>query len=666
MILNRVLKGSKMKAEIINKADHIVRSHGIRDATQIARKYPIPVFTLASLIVGGILQLGLGREDLTHWLWLVTLFAGGTPVVYETAKKMLRKEFASDIVAMLAILAALALNDAFPGVIIVLMQTGGRALEDYAYRHASSSLDELLARSPRVAHLRKDNVIVEIDVNKIQVRDVLLVRPGDIIPVDGRIISSRMRAQIDESSLTGEPLPKSKNVGDDVFSGTVNVGDAFEMEAAAESGKSQYAKIVELVRQAQQEKAPIQRLADKYAVYFTPITVAIGILGWAITGSVQTILAVFVVATPCSLIFATPVAIISGINKAAKKGIVIKHGAAIEQVGKAQTVVFDKTGTITYGTPQLERVVCIDDDSITEDELLYKAASMEQLSSHPVAQMISAKGRDRFGILAIPQQFQEVPGIGVEGLLNGEKLTVGSAKIVKQEGRDNNVKNDKRSSEEQPAILMQKLQRNLLQYSNSPSGEAKMIAYISINGKLKGAIICGDRIREGVTSMIKDFDRLGIQRTVMLTGDSKENAQAISLQAGLTNFEANLLPQDKVAAVKALKDQYQCVIMVGDGINDAPALAAATVGIAMGARGTAISAEAADIVLLVDDITKVSESIKIGAKTINIAKQSILVGLAASVVLMVVASFGLIPPAIGALLQEALDVTVILNALRAR
>ena len=635
-----------MTAESYRLNHDPVRRGPLRRMT-VVRKYPLPFAVLLSLIIGGILRWGLGLQQAADWLWFLTLAVAGAPVIYETAKAIRRKHFASDIVASLAILAALALNDAFPGVIIVLMQTGGRALEDYAYRHASSSLEALLSRSPRVAHLRRSDgaaTLVDIDVAKIQIGDALLVRPGDIVPVDGTV-SSDVVAQIDESSLTGEPLPKSKGSGDQVFSGTINVGAAFEMKAEATSGKSQYAQIVDMVRKAQQEKAPLQRLADRYAIWFTPITIAMAAFGWALTRDVQTLLAVLVVATPCSLIFATPVAIVSGINKAARRGIIVKHGAAVEQIGKAQVVAFDKTGTITYGTPEVEQVVCL--DSLSENDLVYRAASLEQFSSHPVAQTIANLGRQRFHELAVPQNFREVAGIGVEGSVEGENVAVGSSKIL-------------------PAAAGSDLQALSVIQELSKSSKGKMLAFIAVNQKAKGVVVLGDRIREGVASMVADLASLGVKKTVMLTGDNRENAEAIAQQAGLSDLEANLLPQDKVGVVKALKERYQKVVMVGDGINDAPALASATVGIAMGAKGTAISAEAADIVLLVDDIGKVSETIRIGRKTIEIAKQSIFIGLGGSVILMVIASFGLIPPAIGALLQEALDVGVILNALRAR
>ena len=618
-------------------------------AVSLMKKYPIPVFALISLITGSIMLWALNLTEEAHWLWFITLIIGGAPVVWETVRGIKRRQFASDIVATMAIISAIALNDAFPGVVIVLMQTGGKALEDYAFRRASSSLDALLARSPRIAHrLRGGDSIEEVDVKNVRIDDLLVVRPGDMVPVDGTIVSGH--SHLDESSLTGEPLPKSKGVGEQVFSGTVNLASAFEMRAEKLSGESQYAKIVELVRKAQEEKAPIQRLADKYAVWFTPLAIAVSAFGWIITADPRTMLAVLVVATPCSLIFATPVAIIGGINRAARRGIIVKHGAPIELIGKTQVAVFDKTGTITYGTPEVEEIVTFDGalGTMSHDELLFKAASVEQMSSHPVAHAVVQRGKERIQKkLAIPQNFHEIPGAGVEGDVNGERIVVGSDSIFHD------------ISKEERHKMMEMAQEK------SGSG-SKMVALVGINGKPAGAIIFGDKIRTGVDNMIKELKLLGVNETIMLTGDSTENARVIAGQAKLSGFESNLLPEQKVATVKRLKDKYHNIIMVGDGINDAPALASATVGVAMGARGSAISTEAADVVLMVDDVTKVADAVKISQKTLKIAKQSIFVGLGVSLILMVIASFGMIPPSIGALLQECLDVAVILNAIRAR
>jgi heavy metal translocating P-type ATPase len=668
-----------------------------------ARRYPIPVFAVLGLLLGAIYYVS-NQSVAGQWIWFSTLVIGGIPVVWGTIKGMIQRHFASDIVAMLAIIAAILTNEALPGVVIVIMQTGGKALEDYAFRRASFSLDELMARSPRIAYrkMRKvnnnnssnydgidDQSLEEIKVTDVRIGDLLVVRSGDLIPVDGMIISGR--AQIDESALTGEPLPKNKGVSDEVFSGTINAGgNAFEIQASKVSEDSQYAKIVQLVRKAQEEKAPIQRLADRYALWFTPITLAISGFGWLITQNPQTILSVLVVATPCSLIFATPVAIMSGINRCAKIGIIIKTGAAIEQIGKSQAVVFDKTGTVTYGSPVVEDIVVltkggkiiqeeIDNNSINNnnsntiitsnnnnasDYLLLKAAGMEQMSSHPAARVIVQKAKEKFGssLLAIPSNFNEIAGAGVEGDINGEHIIVGSQSLF--ENNDNRKYHYQGQQEQQQQQL--EFDKKLLLNIIKERGEGKMIVFIGINSFLVGAIVLGDKIRSGVNVMMQRLKKLGVKEIVMLTGDSFDSAKVIAKQAAVTNFEFNLLPEQKVLAIKKLKERYGDIVMVGDGINDAPALAAATVGVAMGAKGTAISAEAADMVLLVDDVTKVADVLEIGQRTIQIAKQSIYVGLGISFILMILASFGLIPPTIGALLQEILDVGVILNALRAR
>jgi cation transport ATPase len=674
-----------------------------------ARRYPIPVFAVLGLLSGAICNYVINLHDAGQLIWLFTLIIGGIPVLWDTVKGMLlRRNFSSDIVAMLAIVAAMITNESLPGVVIVIMQTGGKALEDYAFRRASSSLDDLMTRSPRIAHRKKmtqvnseynkdkdliyssDQSLEEITVADIRIGDLLVVRPGDLIPVDGIIISGQ--AQIDESALTGEPLPKNKNIGNEVMSGTINAGgSAFEIQATKLTEESQYAKIVQLVRKAREEKAPIQRLADKYAVWFTPVTLAVSMLGWVITQNVQTILSVLVVATPCSLIFATPVAIMSGINKCAKTGIIIKTAAAIEQIGKSKAVVFDKTGTITGGIPVVEQIIPLamdleervrynsnnnkdnsidwsnnnynnlltsDNTNNISDNLLLKAATIEQMSSHPAARVITQRAKEKFGsslLTTIPTNFHEIAGAGVEGDINGECITVGSQSLFENKKHVNQQWQSERF--DKGTLFLDTIKRIT---------KGKMVAFIGINGIPVGAIILGDKIRSGIHVMIKRLQKLGVKETVMLTGDSFDNAQVIAKQASITSFESNLLPEQKVLAIKKLKSRYQNVVMVGDGINDAPALAAATVGIAMGARGTAISAEAADVVLLVDDVTKVADALEIGRRTINVAKQSIFIGLGASFVLMIIASAGLIPPAIGALLQEVLDVSVILNALRAR
>lgn len=606
------------------------------------KSYPLPVVALAGLLIGSISGVALGRYDVARWVWYGTLIVGGAPVVFKTVFGMLKREFAADVVAMLAIVTAILTDEAFAGVIIVLMQTGGEAIDDYGFRRASSSLEELIARAPRIARRKKNDTLEEVRVEEVAVGDALVVRPGDLVPVDGSVGSGK--AEVDESALTGEPLPRTKMVGDQLLSGSVNVGSVFEMMATAPSGESQYSKIVELVRKAQAERPPIQRLADRYAVWFTPVTGGIAIFSLLLTHSVDAFLAVLVVATPCPLILATPLAVISGVNRAAKESIIVKSGVAIEQIGKGRVVIFDKTGTLTYGTPVIDRLVSFEGGP---DEMLKLAASVEQFSSHPVAVSMAREGRERFGTLLTASNFIESPGQGVQGVVGGRKVLVGSQTFVE-------TSLGMRFDAEADAILWEAQKRGSL------------VSFVAVDDAPAGVIIFSDQLRPGVPVLVQKLRELGVQQTVMLTGDNKTNAATIAKEAGIERVEANLLPGQKVDEVKRLTQEYRASIMVGDGINDAPALATATVGVAMGAHGTGISAEAADVVLLVDDVTKVGDGIAIGQRMLHIAKQSIFFGMGGSFVLMGIASLGYIQPALGAIMQEVLDVVVILNALRVR
>jgi heavy metal translocating P-type ATPase len=647
---------------VLNKDTVIWIYHKGRLSLSLSKRYPIPIFAIIGLLFGVITHYGFNNAELGHLIWFIVLVIGGLPIIFETIKGLVNGRFVSDIVATLAIITAIVTNEAFPGVIIVIMQSGGKALEDYAFRKATNSLDELMARSPKIAHKKiNDQNIEDIDVENIIIGDHLIIRPGDLVPVDGIIISGN--AEIDESSITGEPLSKIRQSGEEVFSGTINIGNVFEIKAIRVSEESQYSKIVKLVKNAREEKPPIQRIADKYALLFTPITLAMCGLGWILTQNPQTILAVLVVATPCPLIFATPVAIISGINKASKQSIIVKSGAAIENIERAQVVVFDKTGTITYGVPIVEDVILSNNFGInnkgkkigfTADDILFKSASLEQMSSHPSAQAITNAGRKKFPNLPLPVNFCEEAGLGVKGFINGEHVMVGSPSFIQSQSNMTHTSN------------LPNLNDDLLKTISYWQNNGKMVILVNIDGTNLGLIMLSDKIREGVVTMIQSLKKSGIKKTIMLTGDSLINAKSIANQVVVDEFKYDLLPEDKVNEVKKLNEKYKSVIMVGDGINDAPALTTATVGIAMGAKGTAISAEAADVVLLVDDITRVSDIIRISKRTIHIVKQSILVGIGLSFLLMVFASFGLIPPSVGALLQEALDIGVILNALRAR
>lgn len=602
---------------------------------QFLKNYPIPAFALTGIITGIVIRFAFHQTETADWVWFATLVIGGIPIVYQTFVGMLKGQFVSDIIAMLAIITAIAMDQAFAGAVVVLMQSGGEALEHYGLRRATSTLESLIARAPSFALRKVDSRMEKISTKEINVGDILIVREGDLVPVDGTIVQGS--CQIDESALTGEPLPKSKGMGDEVFSGTIATDGSFEMRADKLSQESQYAKIIELVRKAQAEKGPIQRLADRYALFFTPLTLIMAGIGYWITRDPITLLAVLVVATPCPLILATPLAVICGINRAADLGIIVKGGTPMEQVGLARAVVFDKTGTITYGTPHLEKIIPL--NQAKEEDILFKSALLEQLSSHSIARAIVDAALQKFPSLPVPDRAQETPGKGIEGEYQHEHLIVGSL-----------------------AFLEEKIGKITL-----PSDlDEKLLTFLAKDGKCIGCLILTDHIHPGIPEMVQRLHLLGVKEVCMLTGDTKKNAEAIAAQAGIQDVRAELLPAQKVNAIHDLKKTYDPIIMVGDGINDAPALATATVGIAMGASGSAISAETADIVLIVDDPTKVADAIATGQRMLHIAKQSIYIGLALSFCLMVIAAFGEIPPAVGALLQEGIDVAVILNALRAR
>jgi heavy metal translocating P-type ATPase len=611
---------------------------------RLARRYPLPFIAISGLAVGASLTYLFPLGWLGRYVWLGTLLVGGLPLVYQTLRRLWRGEFASDVIAMLAIVAALALDQAFAGVIIVLMQSSGEAIDSYAFHRASASLRELLKRAPRRARRRRDDRLEEVSVEEVAVGDRLVVLAGDMIPVDGAVASTE--AFVDEAALTGEPVPRRRVTGDRVLSGSLNVGAPFDMVAEQLAKESVYARIVQLVRSAQERKPPLQRLADRYAVWFTPLTLVVAAIGWLWTTSPQTALAVLVVATPCPLIIATPIAVIGAVNRAADWGLVVKSGGAIEEIGRAKVVVFDKTGTLTSGHPEVDGVVPFD-PAWTPEALLRIAGSLEQLSSHPLAKATARSAAEKGGPLPTPEEVVETGGAGVEGRVGGRRVIVGSASLLRQRlGSD-------------PTPLW------TLHYPTD-SRLSRLLAFVAVDGVPAGAISYSDRLRPGVPAMVDRLSRIGVERVALLTGDTSANAESTARLAHIGEFAGDLMPEGKVARIREYRERYGSTVMVGDGINDAAALASASVGVAMGAGGSGISAEAADMVLLVDDVTRVADGIALGQRMVRIARQGIFFGLGTSLVLMAIAARGLVLPAIGATLQELLDVVVIANALRVR
>jgi heavy metal translocating P-type ATPase len=594
----------------------------------------IPTLTLLVLAVGGAIVL-FGDPATAHRILFAGLVVTGVPLIVRTAAGALRGRFAADIVAALAVATAVALQQPIAGLVVVLMQTGGEALERYAEGRASRALRMLEDAAPRIAHRVRDGHTEDVTVDAIAVGDELLVRPGETVPCDGVVVDGH--SHVDASTITGEPVPLSALPGVELLSGSFNQEGAIHIRATARAGESQYARIVEMVRTAQASKAPLQRLADRYAVWFTPLTLAVCIVTYLLTRDATRVLAVLVVATPCPLIIATPVAIIGGINRAARSGIIVRHGGALEQLADATAAVFDKTGTLTIGRPEVSEVVPV--NGTDPSSLLALAAAVEERSGHLLARSVVAAARARGLPVADVQGIIETPGRGVVGTVGGREVAVGSRAYL--EDRYAAL----RSGWKTPATGM-------------------LSAHVAIDGVHAGVIEFADRVRGGAPRTIADLRRDGIQRVILLSGDDSLTTRTVAVAVGITEARGDLLPEGKVAAVTELEESGAQVVMVGDGTNDAPALTAATIGIAM-ARHGGVTAEAADVVLLSDDIADVARAIRISKRTMRIARQSIIAGLGASAVAMVFAALGMITPTIGALLQEALDVAVILNALRA-
>ncbi len=576
--------------------------------------------------------------------WADRLWAGATvPVLVVVLVAMVRDlvsgEVGVDLIAVLSMAGALVLGEMLAGVVIALMVAGGGALEDFAQQRARRELHRLLARAPASANRYTDGALARVPLAEVGPGDRLLVRAGEVVPVDGVIVSGT--AVLDESALTGEPLPIPRPPGERARSGTVNAGDPFDLRASATAERSTYAGIVRLVQAAQAEKAPFVRLADRYALLFVPLALAVAGAAWLGSGDPVRALAVLVVATPCPLILAAPVAIVAGISRAARDGILVKGGGALETLARGKVLLFDKTGTLTSGRARLGSIES--DGEVAGEELLRLAASLDQVSQHVIAEALVGAARERGLPLAVPVDVREEPGAGLEGTVDGRRVALGSyAWISERTG---------------PASWSGHVLRRMT-YEGTTS------VFVAIDGVLRGALLFGDDVRTDTPKALRRLREAGIERMVMVTGDRSDVATTIGAVLGIDSVLAERSPEDKVAAVLAERGRG-VTLMVGDGVNDAPALAAADVGIAMGARGSGASSEAADVVLLVDRLDRLADALRIAKRARGIALQSVLAGMGLSLAAMIVAAFGWLVPVAGALLQEAIDVAVILNALRA-
>lgn len=537
--------------------------------------------------------------------------------------------FGIDLLAITAIVATIVLGQYWAGWIVLLMLTGGDTLEEYAANKAKSELKSLLDNTPSKAHLLKDGNVTDVDIDDVKVGDKILVRPKEQVPVDGLVIDGQ--SEIDESSLTGESVPVNVSEGSHVMSGSINGENPFQIKAEKIAADSEYQAIVKLVKESETHPAKFVRLADRYAVPFTLIAYIIAGVAWYISKDPVRIAQVLVVASPCPLILAAPIAFVSGMSRTSRNGIIIKSGTALEKLNSAKTVAFDKTGTITKGK------LVVDEFRTTnysdEKTVMSYAASIEQNSSHVMAEAIVDYARSNNVALKKTDDLKEITAEGIVGKVEGHVVKVGQASFVTEEAVDE-VKG---------------------------SG-----VYVSIDDQYAGVYSLLDQIRPESKSTIAKLKDFGIKNILMISGDKKEATEMVASEVGITKSYPTSLPADKVKIIDGLDKEYHPTVMVGDGVNDAPALALADVGIAMGYKGANAASESADAVILQDDLSKVSTAVKIAHDTMKVAREAVLIGIFICIALMLVAAFGLIPTIIGAMLQEVVDTVAILYALRAR
>lgn len=594
--------------------------------------------TLVALMALSGLAIGLGLHfaglsDQARLAWMAGVVPALAALVVEIARALRKGEIGLDIVAALAMAAALALGETLAAAVVGVMYSGGTFLESFAEGRARRDMRDLLSRVPRFSMRYRNGGLEEVPLAALEPGDRLLIAQGETVPVDGTIGSDL--AFLDTSALTGEPMPVKLAMGAEAMSGATNAGAAFDLVATRRAEESTYAGIVRLVEAAQRSKAPMARLADQWSLGFLAVTLLIAGLAWGLSGDPIRAVAVLVVATPCPLILAVPVALVAGLSRAARHGVLIKGARPLEQMARIRTLVLDKTGTLTDGRPQIVSIESY--GALDEAEILRLAATLDQASKHPVAQAIVAAAQARGLSLGLPEAVREHPGEGVEGRVAGRQVSVGGHRFVAD---------------------------CLGQRPDHPKLEAgEVLVAVGIDGQLAGHLVMADPLRPEARDTVERLRHEGVARIVLATGDRSPVARRVSEAVGLDGMRAGLTPDQKVLVVLSERKNGP-VMMVGDGLNDAPALAAADVGVAMGARGVAASAEAADVVVLVDRLDRLASGIEIARRTRTIALQSVAAGIGLSLLGMVAAGFGLITPVEGAILQEVIDVAVILNALR--
>ena len=599
-----------------------------------ARETYIAAFSLAGVLLYLALRFVLHASPLVTLLPLfATLAVGGVPLLISLGRSLIAREFGSDVLAGLSIVTSVVLGEYLVGAIIVLMLSGGIALEHYATSRASSVLEALAKRMPRIAHKKAEAGICDISLEEVSIGETLVVLPHEYCPVDGLVIEGR--GTMDESYLTGEPFEISKAPGSTVLSGAVNGEHVLTIQATKLPIDSRYARIMQVMKDAEQKRPRLRRLGDRLSSWYTPLAVTIAILGWIVSSDADRFLAVIVIATPCPLLIGIPVTVIGAISLAARRGVIIKNPAMLEQIDQCRTLVFDKTGTLTYGRPSLTEVICA--PSFSKAEVLRLSASLEQYSKHPLALAISKAAEDQAIILAPVTEISEKPGEGMRGVVDGRLIQITGRTAITGEGR--------------------------LNAEHLPPVTTGLECLIFIDGVYAAVLRFRDEPRHESRSFVKHLSpRHHVTKIILLSGDRESEVRYLAGKVGITEVHAGKSPEDKVDIVTAEAARAP-TLFVGDGINDAPAMQAATIGIAFG-QNSDITSEAADAVIMDTSLRRVDELIHIGRRMRVIALQSAIGGMGLSVIGMFLAAWGYLPAVAGAIMQEIIDILAIANALR--
>lgn len=584
--------------------------------------------TFIVAIIALILDFGFKQPTISRLLVTVVGVILAISMFIEMIKTLRSGRYGVDLLAIIAIISTLIIGQYWASLIIIVMLVGGESLEDYAANRASRELHKLLENSPTFAHKKVGDNYVDTPIDEIEIDDVLLVKASEVVPIDGIVLEGS--SWFDESSLTGESEPVTKELGDDVLSGSINGETAVMIRASKKASDSQYQKIVQLVKESEATPAQFVRLADRYAVPFTIVSLLIAGAAWFISGDMTRFAEVLVVASPCPLILAAPIAFVGGMSRSSRNGLLVKNGTTIEKLSLAKTVAFDKTGTLTTGILQVKSIMP-ETSNHSEDDLLQIAASLEIGSNHILAKSLVKYAAEKGLALIEVTDLRESTGLGLSGIIQNKNYRIGRANFA-------NAENEK------------------------VSGTA---VFLSEDDVFIGKILFEDKIRPESQHVIERLKAQEVQHILMLTGDNQKTAELVAGELGITEVHAGLMPSEKIGILKELPETHRPMVMVGDGVNDAPALALSDVGIALGASGSTVASESADVVVLRNDLNLVPESIKISRETMKVAKEAVLIGIFICIALMLIASTGILPAIIGALLQEVIDTVSILYALKA-